>query len=68
MMGGAHPSVRAAAGWAAMGQNSGWAAAGKEWAAGLGCWAAEGLLFFFFFFFFYFLFKQVNKFRIQTKI
>jgi hypothetical protein len=51
-----------------MGQNSGWAAAGKEWAAGLGCWAAEGLLFFFFFFFFYFLFKQVNKFRIQTKI
>jgi hypothetical protein len=47
-----------------MGQNSGWAAAGKEWVAELGCWAAEGLLFFSF----YFLFKQANKFRIQTKI
>jgi hypothetical protein len=51
-----------------MGQNSGCAAAGKEWATGLGCWAAEGLLFFFFFLFFYFLFKQANKFRIQTNI
>jgi hypothetical protein len=42
-------------------------AAGKEWAAELGCGAAcaEGLLFFFYF---YFLFKQANKFRIQTKI
>jgi hypothetical protein len=33
-----------------MGQNSSWAAAGKEWAAGLGGWAAEGLLFLFFLF------------------
>jgi hypothetical protein len=31
-----------------LGQNSGWAAAGREWAAGRGCWAAEGLLFLFF--------------------
>jgi hypothetical protein len=23
-----------------LGQNSGWAAAGREWAAGRGCWAA----------------------------
>jgi hypothetical protein len=53
MTGGARPSARVTGRrrrWAAMGQNSGWAAAGKEWAAGLGCWAAEGLLFFFFLF------------------